>query len=464
MLSALRTRSTTFRLSLAFVAALAVGFLVLGVFVYVLATSYLYRNLTSTIQPVGHELISLWQSDGLEALSSALDTRAAGTPSSESVLVLVDDTCRPLAGSVNLWPAADMLDPPCNMLFDDAQWFFFEVDPRAQVFPDTLVLMRFVALSDEYALAYGRLANELDVIDDILQISVPVGFVLMLVIGVAGSSVISKIVERRLERLNRTSRRIRRGDLSSRVPVEKENDEFDRLALNLNEMMDQIESLMAGVTNVSNAIAHDLRTPLTRLHNNLEELRALLPKDDRLDSCIDETVEEAGKMLGTFNALLRIAQLEAGARRREFEEVDLAHVTTDVAEFYWPLAVEKGVTLKCLTIGLEAYFGDNDLLSQAMSNLVDNAIKYTPPGGTVTIGLENGEHGPRFFVSDTGPGIPESERENVFKRFYRLDAHREFEGSGLGLSLVAAIVKLHGGNITMQSNRPGLRISLEFPV
>ena len=190
----------------------------------------------------------------------------------------------------------------------------------------------------------------------------------------------------------------------------------------------------------------------------------MLPKDDRLDSYIDETVEEAGKMLGTFNALLRIAQLEAGARRREFEEVDLAHVTTDVAEFYWPLAVEKGVTLNCLTTELEAYLGDNDLLSQAMSNLVDNAIKYTPPGGTVTIGMENGEQGPRFFVSDTGSGIPESERDNVFERFYRLDAHREFEGSGLGLSLVAAIVKLHGGKIRMQSNRPGLRISLEFPV
>lgn len=463
MFSALRTRSTTFRLSLAFMTAFAVGFLVLGVFVYLLATSYLYRDLTASIEPVGAEMIRLFQVDGVEALVADIETRIARNPDGESVFVLVDRACSPVAGTLNLWPAAELLDPPCSVLFDNAQWFNFEVDARARLFPDSLVLARFVALTEEYGFVYGRFANELDVIDDILQVSVPVGFLLMLAIGVAGSTVMSRIVEKRLERLNRTSRRIRRGDLSSRVPIDQANDEFDRLALNLNEMMDQIEALMAGVKHVSNAIAHDLRTPLTRLHNNLEELRGLLPPDSNLDSYVDESIEEAGKMLGTFNALLRIAQIEAGARRRDFEQMDLAHVTTDVVEFYWPLAAEKGVALHSQTVELDAFLGDQDLLSQAMSNLVDNAVKYTPPGGTVTVGLENGEHGPRFSVSDTGSGIPESERENVFKRFYRLEAHRDFEGSGLGLSLVAAIAKLHGGIVEMQSNRPGLKVSVEFP-
>ena len=463
MFSALRTRSTTFRLSLAFMTAFAVGFLVLGVFVYLLATSYLYRDLIASIEPVGAEMIRLFQVDGVEALVADIETRIARNPDGESVFVLVDRACSPVAGTLNLWPAAELLDPPCSLLFDNAQWFNFEVDARARLFPDSLVLARFVALTEEYGFVYGRFANELDVIDDILQVSVPVGFLLMLAIGVAGSTVMSRIVEKRLERLNRTSRRIQHGDLSSRVPIDQANDEFDRLALNLNEMMDQIEALMAGVKHVSNAIAHDLRTPLTRLHNNLEELRGLLPPDSNLDSYVDESIEEAGKMLGTFNALLRIAQIEAGARRRDFEQMDLAHVTTDVVEFYWPLAAEKGVALHSQTVELDAFLGDQDLLSQAMSNLVDNAVKYTPPGGTVTVGLENGEHGPRFSVSDTGSGIPESERENVFKRFYRLEAHRDFEGSGLGLSLVAAIAKLHGGIVEMQSNRPGLKVSVEFP-
>ena len=463
MFSGLRTRSTTFRVSLAFMAALALGFLVFGVFVYLLATSYLYRDLTASIEPGGAEMIRLFQAEGVEALAADVEARIARSPDGESVFVLVDRACRPVTGTLNLWPAAELLDPPCRVLFDDAQWFNFEMDSRARVFPDRLVLARFVALTEEYGLVYGRVANELDVIDDILQVSVPVGFLLMLAIGVAGSTVMSRIVGKRLERLNRTSRRIRRGDLSSRVPIDQANDEFDRLALNLNEMMDQIEVLMAGVKHVSNAIAHDLRSPLTRLHNNLEELRALLPREANLDSYIDESIEEAGRMLGTFNALLRIAQIEAGARRRDFEQVDLAHVTMDVVEFYWPVAAEKGVTLHSQTVALGAFLGDQDLLSQAMSNLVDNAVKYTPPGGTVTVGLENGEHGPRFFVSDTGPGIPESERENVFERFHRLEAHRDFEGSGLGLSLVVAIAKLHGGVVELQSNRPGLKVSVEFP-
>ena len=463
MFSALRRHSTTFRLSLAFMTAFAVGFLVLGVFVYVLATSYLYRDLTASIEPVGAELIRLFQVDGMEPLVADIEARIARNPDGESVFVLVDRACSPVAGTVNLWPVPELLDPPCSVLFDNAQWFNFAVDARARLFPDSLVLARFVALTEEYGFVYGRFANELDVIDDILQVSVPVGFLLMLAIGVVGSTVMSRIVARRLERLNRTSRQIRRGDLSSRVPIDQANDEFDRLALNLNEMMDQIEALMAGVKHVSNAIAHDLRTPLTRLHNNLEELRGLLPPDADLDSYIDESIEEAGKMLTTFNALLRIAQIEAGARRRDFEQMDLAHVTTDVVEFYWPVAAEKGVTLHSQTVELGAFVGDQDLLSQAMSNLVDNAVKYTPPGGTVTVGLERGEHGPRFFVFDTGPGIPESERENVFRRFYRLDDHRRFEGSGLGLSLVGAIVKLHGGSVELQSNRPGLKVSVEFP-
>ena len=380
----------------------AVGFLILGSLVYLLSTSYLYRDLTASIQPVGAEMIQLFQAHGLEALAADIEARIARNPDGENVYLLVDGACNSVTGTLNLWPPTVLNDRPCNVLFEDAQWFDFEVDPPAGLFQNTLVLARFVPLTEGYGFIYGRLANELDVIDDILQVAVPLGFLLMLALGVAGSTVMSRIVAGRLEKLNRTSRQIRRGDLSSRVPVDQTNDEFDQLALNLNEMMDQIEALMEGVKHVSNAIAHDLRTPLTRLHNNLEELRALLPPDTRFDWYIEQSIEEAGKMLRTFNALLRIAQIEAGARRRDFEAVDLAHVAADVVEFYWPLAAEKSVTLQRDTVELDAFLGDQDLLSQAMSNLVDNAIKYTPAGGTVTVGLEKSEPGFRFFVADSG--------------------------------------------------------------
>lgn len=389
-------------------------------------------------------MIQLLRTHGLEAVTAEIDMRVARNPVSENVYLLVDRSCNPIRGMVNLWPPAETLDPPCNLLFENAQWFNFEVDAQLRDTRGNLVLARLVALTDEYGLVYGRLANQLDVVDDIIQIAIPLGLLLMIALGVAGSNVMARIVARRLERLNRTSRQIRRGELSSRVPIDGSNDEFDRLALNLNKMLDQLEGLMEGIRHVSNGIAHDLRTPLTRLLNNLEELRAPLPPDTVEQKYVEQSLEEAGHMLTTFSALLRIAQMEAGFRRRDFERIDLAHLTTDVVEFYWPLAAEKGLTLQKEIVMLDLFLGDQDLLSQALSNLLDNAIKYTPPGGTVTVGLENGEGGPLFVVSDTGPGIPASERENVFKRFYRLNGDRDTEGSGLGLSLVAAIAKLHG--------------------
>ena len=438
------------------------GYVILGLFVYGLSISYLYRDLTQSIEPDGAAMTQLLHTRGLDALMADIDMRVARNPDSENVYLLVDRSCNPVRGTVNLWPPADTLDPPCNRLFEDAQWFNFEADARLRDTRGNLVLARLVAVSDEYGLVYGRLANELDVVDDIIQVAIPLGLLLMLALGVTGSNVMARIVARRLERLNRTSRQIRRGELSSRVPIDGSNDEFDRLALNLNEMLDQLEGLMEGIRHVSNAIAHDLKTPLTRLLNKLEELRASLPPETVQQRYVEQSLEEAGHMLTTFNALLRIAEMESGARRRDFDRIDLAHLTTDVVEFYWPLAAEKDVTLHKEIIALDTFPGDQDLLSQALSNLLDNAIKYTPPGGTVTVGLENGECGPLFFVSDTGPGIPVSERENVFKRFYRLKGDHETEGSGLGLSLVAAVAKLHGASVKLVSNRPGLKVCIEF--
>ncbi len=462
MFSALRRRSTTFRLSLGFVGIFAAGYVILGLFVYLLSIYYLYRDLTGAIEPDGAEMIQLLRTRGLEALAADIEARVARNPDGENVYLLVDRACNPIAGTVNLWPPPEALDPACEVLFEDPRWFNFELDTPANNFRGNLVLVRLVAVTDGHALVYGRLANELDVVDDIIQLAVPLGVLLMLALGVAGANVMSRIVARRLERLNRTSRQIRRGDLSSRVPIDGSNDEFDRLALNLNEMLDQVEGLMEGVKHVSNAIAHDLRTPLTMLLNDLEELRAALPTDSGLDELVEHSIEEVGRMLATFNALLRIAQIEAGARRRDFEPVDLAHVATDVVEFYWPLAAEKGVTLQKQWAALDPFPGDQDLLSQALLNLVDNAIKYTPPGGTVTVGLEQGERGPLAFVSDTGPGIPASEHRNVFKRFYRLQADRDTKGSGLGLSLVAAVAKLHGAHVELISGNPGLKVRMEF--
>ena len=462
MFSALRLRSSIFRLALTFIAVFAASFLILGLFVYFQATSYLLRELQNAIEPQGASAAEIFRERGLQALVADFQARAAGNADADAIFLLVDEQCNPLYGTLSRQPEPAEIRARCSDLLAQGDWFDFELGPEESRFSSQLVLARLVRLSEDYGLLYGAAMGELDILEEILLGTLIWGFMLMLGLGVGGSWLMARNISLRLEKLNRTSRAIRRGNFARRMPVDNTHDEFDHLAVNLNEMLDHIEVLMDAVKNVSNAIAHDLRTPLTRLLTDLEELRVLLPRDAELDSYIDRSIEDAAGILQTFNALLRIAQIESGARRRDFEEMDLGHVATDVVEFYWPLAEEKGITLRSRIGRTSRFRGDQDLVSQAMSNLVDNAIKYTPAGGTVTVGLEKGEQGPRFFVSDSGPGIPPSEYDNVFDRFYRLDAHRDSEGSGLGLSVVAAVAKLHDATVRLRSNDPGLNVRMDF--
>ena len=463
MFSALKKRSTTFRLALGFMAVFAASFFILGFFVYLQATSYLEQDLQASIVLIGGSVLDVYRNDGLDAMVAEIESRAARDPDGDEVYLLVDRQCNPVSGSLDKRPPVEQIGPRCNELFEGAEWFDYELAQGSPRRTGNLVLGRVLELDEDHGFLYGRVMAELDILEETILTALLWGLVLMLGLGVGGSVVMSKTVAARLEKLNRTSLEIRRGNLSSRMPVDHAHDEFDRLALNLNEMMDQIEALMEGIKEVSNSIAHDLRTPLTRLNHDLEELRALLPPDAHLNEHVEHAIGEADKMLGTFNALLSIAQIEAGGRRRDFAEMDLAHVVTDVVEFYWPLAADKGITLHTQIEGATGFVGDQDLISQAISNLVDNAIKYTPPGGAVTVALEDSSGGHRLIVSDSGPGIPKSEHENVFNRFYRLEAHRESEGNGLGLSLVAAVAKLHNAAVELSSNHPGLRVSLDFP-
>ena len=265
----------------------------------------------------------------------------------------------------------------------------------------------------------------------------------------------------RLEQINRISQDIRHGDLTRRMPKSRGNDEFDRLATNLNEMLDQIQSLMDGVRSVSDAIAHDLRTPLTRLRGRLERLQNA-SQDDR-SSMIHGSIEEADRMIATFNALLRIAEIEAGNRRTGIQTVDMEAVLQDITDLYEPLAAEKKLNLMFRSSSHASVRGDRNLLFQAISNLVDNAIKYVPEGGSIELSLEDGPEGPRLSVSDSGPGIPQEEKKRVFERFYRLSKHRDLIGNGLGLSLVDAVARFHQTKVLLENNHPGLRVVWDLP-
>jgi signal transduction histidine kinase len=301
--------------------------------------------------------------------------------------------------------------------------------------------------------------RDLDATRSLIVRAIAWGLAITVMMALAGGVMLSRRTMRRLEAINETSRRIMHGDLSRRIPTRSTDDDFDQLADNLNGMLDTIEKLMEDVRRVTDNVAHDLRTPLTRLRNRLENLK----RDDDIDKgSVEAALADADGLLATFNALLRIASIESGRRRAAFENIELDDMVRDVTDLYEPLAEQKGQNLAISVSENVHVRGDRDLLFQAFANLLDNAIKYTPRGGDIRVSLENGDSGPRIRIIDSGPGIPEQSRDQVFKRFFRLEHSRHTPGNGLGLSLVEAVARLHHADIQL-SGEPGLDVSLSFP-
>jgi signal transduction histidine kinase len=281
---------------------------------------------------------------------------------------------------------------------------------------------------------------------------------LTLLLAIAGGALISSSFLRRIDTITRTSRAIMEGDLSARIPVRGTHDEIDQLVSNLNAMLGRIQQLMDGLRQVSSDIAHDLRTPLGRLRQHLEDARERAKTTADYDAATDAAIEEADALLETFSALLRIAQVEAGAQKRGFTDVDLSELVRSVGGAYQPAAEDSEHRLTYKVEDSIHLTGDRQLLAQMISNLVENALHHTQAGSTVSLALRKAGAGFEIEVADNGPGIPESEHERVFDRFYRLDQSRSTAGSGLGLALVKAIAGLHGLTIRLEDRKPGLGV------
>lgn len=289
------------------------------------------------------------------------------------------------------------------------------------------------------------------------------GMLVTIILGAIGGAIISSILLRRVESFNNSIRSIMTGNLSERLPVTGYSGDFRELEINLNHMLDRIQSLMVGVRRVSDNIAHDLRTPLTRIRSQLTVLQNNSPAADQ--EVIQRLIGEADDLLATFNAALKIAQIETGNRRTEFYEFDLKLIVADVIELYEPLAAEKNIDIVVNAPDSMELLGDRDLLFQAVANLLDNAIKYTPANGSIEIGLSRSENACQLLVEDNGIGIPAADRHRVFERFFRVEESRgEYPGNGLGLSLVAAVIKYHSGTIDLLDKEPGLGVAIELPL
>jgi signal transduction histidine kinase len=457
--------TSAFRLAAIYFTLFATSVLALLGFIYFSTADFVESQAEETIDAEIRGLAEQYREHGLAGLVEIIEQRLAAaqrTPSraDDTLYLITDPLLHKLAGNLQTWPQA---------IERGNGWVSFPVTEK-QNGTDEIDNARasVIVLPGNFHLLVGRNLRDARLFRQRITNTLGWSALITLALGIAGGLLMTRNMLRKVDAVNRTSTHIIHGDLSQRVPVSGTGDEFDQLAQNLNQMLDQIERLMAGMRQVTDNIAHDLRTPLARLRARLEVTLIEKPDEVRYADVLRDTIVEADRLLGTFNALLSIAEAEAGSRRGGFGVVDLSEIARNVAELYEPVADEAGLGFEIAVAGGVMVRGDRHLLSQMIANLLDNAIKYTTAGVvSLKLGTRNGAA--RIEAADTGPGVPADRRDAVFDRFVRLEGSRSTPGNGLGLSLVRAVAKLHDGTIWLEDTQPGmtnpgLKVIFELPL
>jgi signal transduction histidine kinase len=457
-------RTTTFKLTLVYltVFALFAAFL-LGYFA--LNTRRLItEQITDTVNAEITGLSEQYRLGGIRRLVAVVDARARRPGS--SLYLVTTFAGESLAGNVTSLPPGTL---------DNAGWTetaYRRLDESDSAeHPEHRALARVFQLPGGFRLLVGRDLDERERLYNIVISAGRWSIAIVIILGLVGGLFVTRRVLRRVDAMTETTRTIMQGDLGGRLPVAGTGDELDRLAENLNLMLERIEALMHGLKEVSDNIAHDLKTPLTRLRNRTEQALRSAKKESEYRAALENTIEESDGLIRTFNALLMIARAESGQARENMSEFDAAEIAHDIGELYEPLAEEKGIALKVEAETPAPVKGNRELISQALANLVDNSIKYSEPRNETTNGVPAEivvralNEGDRILltVADSGPGIPEADRSRVIERFVRLEQSRSKPGSGLGLSLASAVARLHGGELTLADNNPGLKSVIALP-
>lgn len=445
-------RTSVFQLTILYVVLFGVSVVTLGWFIYFSTVGYLERQTQEVIRAEVGGLLE--QVDilrvGSRELMGIINQRIQQAGEERSYYLFADPRGRLLAGNLPRWPAE--FDQP-------NQWVQATFE-----YPDgeTVPILGYVTAigDDNFRLMVGREISELEQLKRNFRRASILGLGLTMTLAFAGGLALALSSQKRVAELSRTTRRIIAGDLSQRVPVEGGHDEHAELAQSVNSMLDQIESLMAGLRHVGDSIAHDLRGPLTRLRTRLEQLAS---EETPSQASVDECLAQADGVLSTFNALLRIARVETGAYRKAFATIDLGAIANDVADLYQATADDNLVAIRRRIVDGAVVFGDRELLAQALTNLLDNALKYTPVGGHIDFEVKRSGDRIVVVVADSGPGIPPESRERVLERFARLDESRSKPGNGLGLALVRAVSDQHYGRLVLTDNGPGLRVTMSLP-
>jgi signal transduction histidine kinase len=451
-----RRRLATYalRLSVVYVLVFSLATSVLIALLYAYAARALDSETDNVIEAELQGLAEQYRAGGLSALAAVINERVQGGHSTGDVYLLADYELHPVAGNIAAWPAQGT---PAE------QWFEFEVSVlRGSALESRRVRAGAFRLAGDYRLLVGTDIHEREAFKSRIFWTLLASLLMVIAVGTLLGSWMNRHVLRRVNGISAAGRGIVEGNFSQRLPRSGTGDEFDSLAANLNEMLDRVEQLTAALGFVIDATAHDLRGPLNRLRSGIESgLGNPDPAAGR--QALEESLKEAQALDETLAALLRIAQAQGGSALAAIAPLDLGALATEVAELYEPVADERGVTLDASGCQSAALRGSRQLLAHAIANLIDNALKFTPQGGRVDVRVTRNQSGLELAVADNGPGIAATDRRRALERGVRLAGSERAPGSGLGLSLVAAVARMHHAELLLEDNRPGLRAVLRFP-
>jgi len=457
------THNSTLRLVFSYFVVFIVSSLILLTFIYWSSVDYIYKQLDQHIEYDLHSLQTIYQQDGQEKLTKAINDRLDHKNYDSVYLLYSRLNSKILAGNLSNIPDALTTG-----------WHIVPLDKLSKALHHKTHSARVLktTLSTDLILLNGLDIESAHQQEHIIINSLMAGIAIIIILGGIGGFIVSINTMNKINFINDTMVRVGNGELEQRVPTHGTDDDFDLLAENFNQMLDRLQVLMERIQNISNNVAHDLRTPLTRIRNQLESIQEQC--DDAVLDKVELTIDETDSLLATFETILNINKFESGVQKLNIARISSQKLIQDVLDYNEPLALDKGIRIQSTLDQENCFMGDQNMLFLTLTNIINNAIKYAPVGGLIEAtvrecevslsGYEFKQPQLAIVISDNGVGIPDSEKNKVFELFYRSEKHRDHQGNGLGLSLVAAVIHLHHGKIELHNNKPGLKVCLYIPI
>jgi signal transduction histidine kinase len=452
-------KTFTFRLASVYIGLFSISVVILFAFIYTFAMRYVQSQVSDAVRMQYGYLTNEYQQNGSSGVEARINELISANEDGTEIYLLINNKNEKLAGNLNEWPANATIESSFDK---NSKWINFRIEGTRNTQPNIQVKAITIPLSKWRSLLVGKTLQNPEKIEQIIIQTFWASLLVTLFMAFIGALVITRSVMNRINVINRSAYNIMHGELSTRIPFTKGGDEFDDLSSNLNNMLDKIESLLKSIGQFANNIAHDLRSPLNRIINRLDAGLRKIGEENPARNLLEKNIADMHELIGTFNSILKISELEANTGFRDFNPCDLRGIIENMVEFYEPYAAEKDIMLINHMTQSVTINGEKNMLTQAFTNILDNAIKFTPKGGKIDILCEQQENIIDVIIADSGIGIPADYRDKVFEKFFRLEQSRHTKGNGLGLSLVDAIAGIHNAEVILSDNNPGLRVCLRF--